>query len=214
MSHPAGQCNKACICLRSCRFRFAFLVSLPKTDPQMLTIALMGRPEMYFGMQKRKLHAGAPFAVDIGTILAQKLAPVDLLRAVQWTAQYLWFLPSDPSSARLVPYSSILQKLAELHISSLTPSREGRGDGTGGAAWHKTLTKIPGCFSTLQVCMRSVLEALAERLGGLPDADSQQLGAFSWLEAESKAQLPRLFQLCCPLLDQARLALQVSYCFT
>ena len=154
-----------------------------------------------------------PHAVDVSSILAQKLNPVDLLRAVQWTAQYLWFLPSDPASARLELCSSVLQKLAGLQISSTTPSMQGLRKGTEEATGHERWTTTPRCFSTVQICIRSVLEALAERLGGLPEATRQPRDDINWKEAESKAQIhPRLIQLCCPLLDQARLALQASLC--
>lgn len=162
------------------------------------------------------LHVGAPFAEEIGSVVAQKLAPIDLLRMVHWTAQYLWFLPSDPSSARLLPCKSILQQFTKLHFSTLTPSKQGLEDGTGGVIEQKQdtiLSNAPGCFSTLQICIRSVLEALAERLGGWPEADSLQLTIINWQDIDCRAQIhPRLLQLCCPLLDQARLALQVSHC--
>ena len=155
--------------------------------------------------------------MDVESTLNQHLATVDLLRAVQWIAQFFWFLPSDPSSAKLTPCSTVLQKLAELHAGSMIPSK--RGSQTQAREESSLLqleisdTGLTGAsqsFSTLQVCMRSIIEALAERLGGLPEAADQQHIVIEWEDADSKTQLhPRLLQLCCPLLDQARIALKV-----
>lgn len=160
--------------------------------------------------------------MDVETILSQQLAAVDLLRAVQWISQFLWFLPSDSSAAKLTPCSPVLQKLAQLHASSMIPSRMGSEADSDGALDLQPLeasdTGLPGAFrrfSTLQICIRSVLEALAERLGGLPEAVDQQQPVIEWEDAGSKTQLhPRLLQLCCPLLDQARIALEASALLT
>lgn len=117
-----------------------------------------------------------------------------------------------------MPCSTVLQKLAELRTSSMVPSKIGSE-----AKAHDEISLLPSQtsenglsgaserFSTLQICMRSILEALAERLGGLPEALDRQALVIEWEDADCKTNLhPRLLQLCCPLLDQARIALKVS----
>ncbi len=159
--------------------------------------------------------------LDVASILAQRLAPIDMLRAVHWVAQYFWFLPCDPSSASLPPCSSILQFFSQLHLSSKTPIEQDVVL-SGKAVQRLDSPPDPGAgfpsrcqFSTLQICMRSVLEALAERLGGLPEVNNQQHEGADWREADSRAQVhERLLQLCCPLLDQARIALQARRCLS
>ena len=146
------------------------------------------------------------------------MKPVDLLRAVQWATQYLWFLPSDRTSH--TQCASLLSKLAELQaVSKLSEGWQTSEFKDSDLAAQYRSNKDAGnddscsSMSSVQLCMRSVLDALWERLGSAPEAQpaSALKGCLRSNDADNPVH-PRLMQLCLPLLDQARLALQVS-CF-
>lgn len=150
-------------------------------------------------------------------VLRQNLQAVDLLRGVQWITQYLWFLPSDPIFAKALSRGSLLSTLAGLYAATKEPAgsaanvvdtRKPAVDNEESLTVQREMESAP--FSAVQICMRSVLEALWERLGSLPEASIGQpfQHLASSLKEESRVP-PRLMQLCCPLLDRACLALQV-----
>jgi len=139
--------------------------------------------------------------VDMEAILEKATHPLDLLRTVQWVSKYLWFLSWDPVSASSPYFVNLLTTLAELQgVARPTPPPK-VPEGAGGS------------FTGLGLCMRSVLDGLWERLGGRP-GEASEGGVPPWATGagggEAAAEVdPRLMQLCCPLLDQARLNLQV-----
>jgi hypothetical protein len=185
--------------------RFAFIVSY-SINSKSVAGQSGGRAE------ERQLAS-----VDVKAILGQATEPIDLLRLVQWISKYLWFLSWDSASAKSPYFSSLLRTLAGLQGVGRTADRgatdTGRGDlgpgeGRGGVA------TASGSFTGLGLCMRSVLDSLWERMGGKPGLPIEGVllnwpagagGGEDALEVDS-----RLMQLCCPLLEQARLNLQVG----
>lgn len=134
---------------------------------------------------------------------------------MQWISQYLWFLPLDPTAAKSRYYSSLIRLLARLHPSlSLTAAGAQTGSVDRGpakaSAAGRSSDELRPRITSLQVCMRSVLESLWARLGALPELSHEEGGDFTAARDVLVTTLdPRLIQLCCPLLNQARLALQV-----
>ena len=103
--------------------------------------------------------------------------------------RYLWFLPWDPGSACSQYFSAVLSTLAALHRSS-------------------SLQPLSAAFSSVQLCLRSLLDGLSERMGGFNADVADRSGGlpFSAVGGEVDAGL---MQLCCPQLEQSRWALQV-----
>ena len=129
----------------------------------------------------------------------------NLLLTVYLITQYLWFVPWDPGTLETPDFEMLVSNLSELHNSTaLRPGSK--------------------AFSTTQLCLRSLLEILWGRIGVSPGEAYAQGGKSPahnrWeLQTEDEASTtdkqvdPRLVQLCCPTLDQARSALKVHVCF-
>lgn len=106
---------------------------------------------------------------------------------------------------------------ARLHGASRTADHGAADTGSGESGsceGQGGVSTAGGSFTGLGLCMRSVLDSLWERLGGrpgvpvegvLPEWPAGAGGGGVVLEVDS-----RLMQLCCPLLEQARLSLQVG----
>lgn len=159
----------------------------------------------------------SPTAKRLAHILRQDLQPADLLRAVHCTAQYLWFISSEAFATGLQPCSGLLSLLASEYTACRQPleglmHRESPSGGfTSPGSQAKEGWSSRSSSMSLHVCMRSVLETLWERLGSLPNAQGRPDPRVLRSQPPKDVQLPpRLLQLCCPLLDQARLALQVG----
>ena len=120
---------------------------------------------------------------------------------VPWVTQYLRFLSHDSFSQTAQPVQQTLQQLRALHTSQIL------------------LPEHPA-FGPLQLCLRCVLDTHFEHaqeieLCEVETDDSWQEAVTSMEQVASEAGRlsgdSRYMQLCCPALEHARQALQVSW---
>ncbi len=138
-------------------------------------------------------------AVDLNAVLHAALLSNSLEWGLPWVAQYLRFLSHDPYAYSSQRVQQVLHKLRSLHRCAV-------------------LLPQSAAFGPVALCLRSVLD---DHLEQIADIDVTEAGSDvawqtlvkTWSEAADLKQPvvdPRYMQLCCPLLEHARQAVQVS----
>ncbi len=138
-------------------------------------------------------------AVDLNAVLRAALLSNSLEWGLPWVAQYLRFLSHDPHAYSSEHVQQVLHKLQSLHRCTV-------------------LLPHSAAFGPVALCLRSVLDDHLEQIADIEIIEAGSDNAWqtlvtTWSEAADLRQPvvdPRYMQLCCPLLEHARQAVQVS----
>lgn len=140
-------------------------------------------------------------AVDLSATLHAALQSSSLEWVLPWITQYLRFLSHDPFAHSSDHIQQVLCKLQSLHrCTALLPQSR--------------------AFGPVALCMRCVLDDHLEQVAGVEMLntvcdEAWQALVQTWGEtADLRRPVldPRCIQLCCPLLEHARQAVQVMQC--
>lgn len=141
-------------------------------------------------------------AVDLSAALHAALLSQNLEWVIPWVAQYLRFLGHDIHAHSSGHVQQVLHQLQTLHsCTALLPQS--------------------AAFGPVALCLRSVLDAHLEQAAEVEAvehvSDAAWLAAVHTWEETADLKHPivdaRYMQLCCPLLDHARQAVQVRSAF-
>ncbi|KAA6417830.1 MAG: hypothetical protein FRX49_12186 [Trebouxia sp. A1-2] len=138
-------------------------------------------------------------AVDLNAVLHAALLSNSLEWGLPWVVQYLRFLSLDPHACSSENVQQVLHKLESLHRCTV-------------------LLPQSAAFGPAALCLRSVLDDHLEQIADIEvtqaaSDDAWQALVKTWSEAADLRQPvvdPRYMQLCCPLLEHARQAVQAS----
>lgn len=135
---------------------------------------------------------------DLNAALYAAAVANSLQWVVPWVVQYVRFVSQDCDAQQSTCIQQVLHRLRSIQCCSAL---------------------LPDCarFGPVALCLRCVLDDHLEHVAAIeldhPKADAAWLSALQDWEIAADLQRPvvdtRFFHLCCPLLEQARQAIQV-----